>query len=55
MYLGGHPADLPGFLKDAFVDDSTTLNAEAIDVIEDNFIRKVPDTQLDDASLQGMN
>jgi len=54
MYLGGHPADLPGFLKDAFVDDSTTLNAEAIDVIEDNFIRKVPDTQLDDASLQGM-
>jgi carboxyl-terminal processing protease len=54
MYLGGHPADLPGFLKDAFVDDSTSLNAEAIDVIEDNFIRPVRDTQLQDSSLQGM-
>jgi carboxyl-terminal processing protease len=54
MYLGGHPADLPGFLKDAFVDESASLNAEAVDVIEENFIRKVPDSQLDNASLQGM-
>jgi carboxyl-terminal processing protease len=54
MYLGGHPANLPTFLKDAFVDESASLNAEAVDVIEDNYIRKVPGSQLDDASLQGM-
>jgi carboxyl-terminal processing protease len=54
MYLGGHPADLPNFLQDAFVDDSATLNSEATDVIEENFYRKVPESQLEDASLQGM-
>ena len=54
MYLGGHPANLPQFLKDAFVDESASLNSEAVDVIEKNFIQKVPDSQLDDASLAGM-
>ena len=54
MYLGGHPADLPGFLQDAFVDDSASLNAEAVNLIEDNFIRKVPQDQLENSSLAGM-
>jgi carboxyl-terminal processing protease len=36
------------------VDDSASLNAEAVDVIEENFIRKVSDTQLENSSLQGM-
>jgi carboxyl-terminal processing protease len=54
MYLGGHPADLPGFLQDAFVDESASLSAQATDVIEDNFYRKVPRSQLEDSSLQGM-
>jgi carboxyl-terminal processing protease len=54
LYLGGHPADLPQPLQDVFVDDSTSLQAEAHDVIEDNFTRKVSDKQLDDASLRGM-
>lgn len=54
MYLGGHPAGLPGFLRDAFVDESASLNSEAVNLIEDNYYRKVPDSQLRNASLQGM-
>lgn len=54
IYLGGHPADLPGFAQDAFVEDSATLNSEAVNVIEDNFIDKVPNHQLENASLAGM-
>jgi carboxyl-terminal processing protease len=54
MYLGGHPADLPGFLRDAFVEDSASLSSEATNLIEDNFYREVPRTRLEDSSLQGM-
>jgi carboxyl-terminal processing protease len=54
MYLGGHPAKLPGFLRDAFVDESASLNSEAVDLIEDNYYRKIPDSKLQDSSLQGM-
>jgi carboxyl-terminal processing protease len=54
MYLGGHPADLPEFLRDAFVEESASLNSEAVDLIEDNFYRDVPRSQLENSSLQGM-
>jgi len=54
MYLGGHPAELPGFLRDAFVDDSASLNSEAVELIEDNFYQKVEGSKLQDSSLQGM-
>jgi carboxyl-terminal processing protease len=54
MYLGGHPAELPGFLRDAFVEESASLSSEATNVIEDNFYREVPRTQLEDSSLDGM-
>jgi carboxyl-terminal processing protease len=54
MYIGGHPASLPGFLRDAFVDESASLNSEAVNLIEDNFYRKVPDSQLQNSSLEGM-
>jgi carboxyl-terminal processing protease len=54
MFLGGHPSDLPGFLRDAFVEDTASLNSEAVNVIEDNFIRKVGSNQLENASLSGM-
>ncbi len=37
-----------------FVDDSTLLQAEARDTIQDNFTKKVSDKQLDDASVRGM-
>jgi carboxyl-terminal processing protease len=54
IYLGGHPAELPAFVRDAFVDDSASLNSEAVDLIEDNFYEKVEDSELQDSSLQGM-
>ena len=39
LWLGGHPAKLPAFLRDAFVDDSAGLNVEATEAIEDNYFR----------------
>jgi carboxyl-terminal processing protease len=54
MYIGGHPADLPSFLRDAFVEESASLSSEATSVIEDNFYRKVSRSQLEDSSLNGM-
>jgi len=54
MWLGGHPADLPEPLRDVFVDQSISVQAEASDVIRDNFYRSVKDRRLRDASLRGM-
>jgi len=54
LYLGGHPTKLPGFMRDVFVEESASLQAEATQTIEDNFIQKVPDEQLRNASVQGM-
>jgi carboxyl-terminal processing protease len=54
LYLGGHPADLPQPLRDAFVEDATALNAEAVSVIEENYFRRVGSRELGNASLDGM-
>ena len=54
MYLGGHPADLPEPLRDVFVDENASVQAEATDVIQDNYYRGVTDLRLRDASLRGM-
>jgi carboxyl-terminal processing protease len=54
LYLGGHPTHLPGFVQDLFVEEDVSLQAEATELIEDNYIEKVPQHQLRDASLQGM-
>jgi carboxyl-terminal processing protease len=54
LYLGGHPTSLPGFLQDLFVEENVSLQAEATDVIKDNYIDKLPDEQLRNASLAGM-
>ncbi len=54
LWLGGHPADLPQPLRDAFVEDATALNAEATSVIEDNYFRRVRSRELSNASLDGM-
>jgi carboxyl-terminal processing protease len=54
LYLGGHPTTLPGFLRDIFVEESVSLQAEATDLIEHNYIEEVPDEQLRNSSLQGM-
>ncbi len=54
IWLGGHPAKLPEFFRDRFVDDSAGLNLEATELIEDNYFRSVGPTELTNASLQGM-
>ena len=54
MYLGGHPSGLPEPLRDVFVDESASVQAEATDLIEDNFYRRVSDERLRNASLRGM-
>lgn len=54
IWLGGHPAKLPGFLRDAFVSSSASLSAEAAEIIEDDYFRPVGPTELGNASLQGM-
>ncbi len=54
IWLGGHPAKLPEFLRDRFVDDTAGLNVEASELIEDNYYRPVGTTELSNASLQGM-
>jgi carboxyl-terminal processing protease len=54
LWLGGHPADLPGPIRDAFVQEDRALRAEIIDSIEDNFYKPVRESRLDDASLKGI-
>ncbi len=54
IWLGGHPAHLPQFARDAFVGGEAGLNVEATEEIENNYFRKVSATRLSDDSLQGM-
>jgi carboxyl-terminal processing protease len=54
LWLGGHPAQLPQFLRDHLVNESASLSAEASELIEDNYFRPVGGTELGNASLQGM-
>lgn len=54
LWLGGHPAKLPGFLRDSFASAPASLTAEAAEVLEDNYYRPVGTTELSNSSLQGM-
>ncbi len=54
IWLGGHPAKLPRFLRDLLVDSSGGLTVEATELIQDNYYRPVGETELGNASLQGM-
>src|SRR3954470_14438658 len=54
LWLGGHPADLPGPIRDTFVQEDRALRAEIIDSIEGNFYKPVKESKLDDASLKGI-
>jgi carboxyl-terminal processing protease len=54
LWLGGHPEELPSFLRNAFVGGEAGLNVEATETIEANYFRKVSGHQLSNASLQGM-
>ncbi len=54
IYLGGHPSKLPSWARKTFTEEPTSLVAEASEIIKDNYFRKVGDTELGNASLQGM-
>jgi carboxyl-terminal processing protease len=52
IWLGGHPGNLPGFARDAFVGDSEgRLYDEALDMIADNYYREVDKDKLVDEGL----
>lgn len=54
LWLGGNPGKLPGFVRDVFVSEPVGLTAEATEVIRDNYYRSVSETELSNASLQGL-
>jgi carboxyl-terminal processing protease len=54
VWWGGHPKSLPGFARDAFVQDDVAVRAEVMKDIEESFYKKVSDKQLEQASLKGM-
>jgi carboxyl-terminal processing protease len=54
LWLGGHPGSLPGPLRDAFVEETGGLTAEAAEAIESSYYRSVGGHELSNASLQGM-
>jgi carboxyl-terminal processing protease len=54
IWLGGHPGNLPGFLRDSLVSEPGGLSAEAAATIEDRYYREVGSEELANASLQGM-
>jgi hypothetical protein len=54
LWLGGHPESLPGFVRDAFVDDDRALRAEIIETIQDNYYKPVDSEALDEASLRAI-
>jgi len=54
LWLGGHPTTLPEFIRDPFVGGPAGLTAEATELIEDNYFRPVGETELGNASLQGL-
>ena len=54
LWLGGHPGDLPGPVRDTFVQDDRALRAEIVDSIQDNYYKPVNEKKMDDASLKGI-
>jgi len=55
IWLGGHPSQLPGFMRSLFVVDSQTLAVnEAIDVVQHDYYRPVSKSSLANSSIAGM-
>jgi carboxyl-terminal processing protease len=55
IWLGGHPQDLPGFARSAFVSDHSTLVVdEAIDRIASEYYRPISKSRLSSASIAGV-
>jgi carboxyl-terminal processing protease len=55
IYIGGHPAGLPGFVRTPLVGDGDTrVVDEAIDLVHHTYYRAVPRKQLADQSIRGI-
>jgi carboxyl-terminal processing protease len=55
LWLGGHPEDLPGFLRSAFISSPKTAAVdEAIQRIAEDYYRPIPTSKLDNASISGV-
>ena len=55
LYLGGHPEDLPGFVRKALVKGGQGgVVAEAIERVGEDYYRPIPTSQLTNASLAGI-
>jgi carboxyl-terminal processing protease len=55
LWLGGHPEDLPGFLRSAFVSSSqASVVDEAVERIAHDYYRPIPVSKLNNASLAGL-
>jgi carboxyl-terminal processing protease len=54
LWLGGHPGELPGPLRDVFVEDERSIRAELIESIEDDYFKEVDTKKLEDESLKGI-
>ncbi|MBX5470444.1 MAG: S41 family peptidase [Thermoleophilaceae bacterium] len=54
LWLGGHPSELPAFIRDPFTDGGFALRSEVIDALEERYYRDVPRSRLEQASLEGM-
>jgi carboxyl-terminal processing protease len=55
LWLGGHPQDLPGFLRSAFVEDrQTRVVDEAIQRIASDYYRPIAASKLANASISGV-
>ena len=54
IWLGGHPEALPGFLRDALVEDGPAVRADIIDTIQEHYYKPVSKAKLEEQSLKGM-
>src|SRR4051812_38802892 len=53
IWWGGHPSALPGPLRDVFVSDRVSTIDQALDIIHDDYYRRVNTDRLVDDSLAG--
>jgi carboxyl-terminal processing protease len=53
IYLGGHPEDLPGPIRNALVSDDVKTTQEAFDVIQQDYYRKVKTGTLVNSGISG--
>jgi carboxyl-terminal processing protease len=54
LYLGGHPASLPGDIRKVFVKDENAVRDQLIEAIQDGYYKKSSRKQLEQASLKGI-